>query len=264
MTKPKAYVGSFTIHFGPATTTGRLLPVRTPDKSPKLHYCTPDGEPVKQCYIDSNDKTYFHDELGRATMDEDGNLTQIDKDAINQAKESDLPLNILNVTAHSHDDIEKFLFPSNNNAYIFDPVIKNGKNIIDDPVNLQWHNFLNVLVRDSGAVFVGKCNLRNHEGLFQLSHYQGYITIQKMLYPEDLNQYEPMHPELDAVVRDKALAVVRNLIQPFDPAEYNNTIAQKLAEAADQEFDGTSLPTTERKSQPAEINLSDVLDSFLS
>jgi non-homologous end joining protein Ku len=263
MSKPRAYVSTFTIHFGPATATGRLLPVRASDKTPKIHYCNPDGEPVKQCYIDAAGKTYFHDELGRATMDDDGNLTPIDKDAVDQAKTSELPLNVLNITAHNSEDVEKFLFPSNNNAYIFDPVIKNGKNVIDDPVNQQWHDFLNVIVRDSGAVFVGRCNLRNHEGLFKLSHYQGYLTIQKMLYPEDLNQYEPMHPELDAVVRDKALAVVRNLVQPFDPSDYSNVIAERLIQVADQEFDISQLDTPVKR-EPATIDLSNALDSFLS
>jgi len=263
MSKPRAYVGSFTIHFGPATTTGRLLPVRSAESAPKLHYCTPGGEPVKQCYIDADGKTYFHDELGRATMDDDGNLIPIDRDAVDQAKASDLPLNILNITAHNSEDIDRFLFPSNNNAYIFDPVIKNGKNIIDDPVNQQWHDFLNVIIRDSGAVFIGRCNLRNHEGLFRLSHYQGYLTVQKMLYPEDLNQYEPVHPELDALVRDKALAVVRNLVQAFDPSEYSNVIAERLSQVADQDFDisAVDMPV---KSEPATIDLSDALDSFLS
>lgn len=263
MSKPRAYVGTFTMHFGPATTTGRLLPVRTPDKAPKLHYCTPDGQAVKQCYIDSDGNTYFHDELGRATMDDDGNLIPVDKDAVDQAKESDLPLNILNLTAHNKEDVDKFLFPSNNNAYIFEPVIKNGKNIVDDPVNMQWHDFLNVIVRDSEAVFIGRCNLRNHEGLFKLSHYQGYLTVQKMLYPEDLNQYEPLHPELDPLVRDKALSVVRNLIQPFDANEYSNVIAERLIQVTDQEFDISTMDTP-TKSRPAEISISDALDSFLA
>lgn len=264
MSKPRAYVGSFTIHFGPATTSGRLLPVRSPEKAPKLHYCTPTGEPVKQCYIDNDGKTYFHDELGRATMDDDGNLIPVDKDAVDQAKTSDLPLNVLNLTAHNLDEVQKYLFPSNNNAYIFEPVIKNGKNIIDDPVNVQWHDFLNVIVRDSDAVFIGKCNLRNHEGLFKLSHYQGYLTVQKMLYPEDLNQYEPMHPELDAVVRDKALSVVRNLVQPFDPDTYTNIIAERLTQVTDQDFDLSNMDLPTREQSPATIDLSDALDSFLS
>jgi non-homologous end joining protein Ku len=264
MSKPRAYVGSFTMHFGPATTSGRLLAIRTPDKAPKLHYCTPDGQPVRQCYVDDNEKVYFHDELGRAVMDDEGNLVPVNADAVDQAKTSELPLNVLNLTAHNTEDVEKFLFPSNNNAYIFEPVIKNASNkIIDDPVNTQWHDFLNVLVRDSESTFIGRCNLRNHEGLFRLSHYQGYIVIQKMLYPEDLNQYEPIRPELDQVVKDKALSVVSAMTQPFDPSTYNNVITERLIQAASEDFDPSSVVTNSRN-ETSGIDLSDALDSFLS
>ena len=263
MSKPRAYVSNFTMHFGPATTTGRLLPIRTPDKAPKLHYCTPEGEPVKQCYIDENGKTYFTDELGRATMDDDGNLVQVNSEAIQEAKTSDLPLNIINLTAHNSEEVERHLFPSNNNAYIFDPVIKNSSNkVIDDPVNTQWHDFMNVLIRDSEATFVGMCNLRNNEGLFKMSHYQGYIVVQKMLYPENLNQYEPIHPELDAVVRDKALSVVRAMVQPFNPDSYKNVISERIAEAASEDFDPENFQPKER-AESAGLDMASALDSFL-
>ena len=264
MSKPRAYVSNFTMHFGPATVTGRLLPIRLPDRAPKLHYCTPEGQPVKQCYIDVDGKTYFTDELGRATMDEDGNLIPVNTEAVEAAKASSLPLNILNLTAHNADEIERHMFPSNNNAYIFEPVIKNSSNkVIDDPVNTQWHDFLNVLVRDSEATFVGMCNLRNHEGLFRLSHYQGYIVIQKMLYPEDLNQYEPIRPELDASVRDKALSVVRAMVQPFNPDDYQNAVARRVEDATSEDFD---LATADfaRKDESTTIDLGSALDSFLA
>jgi hypothetical protein len=265
MSKPRSYVSNFTIHFGPATTTGRLLPIRMPDKSQKLHYCTQEGEPVKQCYIDENGKTYFIDELGRATMDDDGNLVQVNSDAIQDAKTSDLPLNVINLTAHSSEEIERFLFPSNNNAYIFDPVIKNSSNkIINDPVNTQWHDFMNVLIRDSEATFVGMCNLRNYEGLFKMSHYQGYIVVQKMLYPENLNQYDPVRPELDPVVRDKALSVVRSMIQPFNPDAYKNAISERITEAVSKDFDPESFKPAERIETNSSIDMSSVLDSFLA
>jgi non-homologous end joining protein Ku len=264
MSKPRAYVSNFTMHFGPATTTGRLMPIRVPDRAPKLHYCTPDAQPVRQCYIDADGKTYFPEELGRATLDDDGNLVPVNTDAIEQAKTSDLPLNILNLTAHAADDLDSYLFPSNNNAYIFEPVIKNSSNkIIDDPVNTQWHDFINVIVRESEAVFIGRCNLRNFEGLYKLSHYQGYLVVQKMLYPEDLNQYETIRPELDSVVLDKALSVVQSMVKPFDPDSYGNVISDRLIQATSEDFDPSSL-TPAARSEAASIDLANALDSFLA
>ena len=84
-----------------------------------------------------------------------------------------------------------------------------------------------------------------------------------MLYPEDLNQYEPMTPELDPLVLDKALSVVENMVQPFNPDTYNNVIADRVIAASSADFDPTALSTAD-ESRSTSIDLADALDSFLS
>jgi non-homologous end joining protein Ku len=95
-----------------------------------------------------------------------------------------------------------------------------------------------------------------------MSHYQGYIVVQKMLYPESLNQYEPIHPELDAVVRDKALSVVRAMVQPFNPDSYKDVISERIAEAATEDFDPENFQPKERV-ESAGLDMASALDSFL-
>lgn len=263
MNKVRSYASEFTMRFGPATTRGRLLPIRMADKTPKIHLCTPDGQPVRQCYVDDAGKIFYKEDLGRAVLDDDGNLIQVNAEAVEEAKQSSLPLNTLNLTAHSLDDVDQYLFPSNNNAYIFEPVIKNGKKIVDDPANVQWHDFLNTLVRDSGFGFVGLCNLRNFEGLFRLSHYQGYIVVQKQLYPENLNQFEHIHPNLPKADKAKALSVVRAMVAPFDPLAYENALIQRLADATEVDYDPTSITVSSPASDTPAFSISDALDAFL-
>jgi len=262
MAKPRSYVSNLRIRFGPAQTQGQLLPIRRSIKT-KLHYCTPEGAPVKQCYVDDAGKTYFKDELGRATKDEEGNLHRVDADAIAEAKSSNLPLNSIMLTPHHAEDIERYLYPSDNNAYIFNPVIKNNNKVVDDPVNVQWHDFINVVVRDSGLVFLGMCNLSNHEGLFRLSHYQGYLVLQKQLYPEELNQYEAMHPTLEPKVRKQALDIAQKLAQPFDPEAYKDEVEDRVREVAAAGYD-ESNPIIVPKPEPEVMDLSEALDSFLA
>lgn len=252
MAKVKSYVSDFVIRFGPATTHGRLAPVKLPSKEPKFKYCTPEGKAVKQVYTDDDSNIWTIPELQRAIETEDGELKLVDKSAVEAAKTSDLPLNVINLTAHSASDVERHLFPSNNNAYIFEPSSK-------DPANVQWHDFLNVLVRDSGMAFVGMCNLRNYEGLFRVNLYQGYLTIQKQMYPEELNQFEQIHPEVDAAVREKAFAITRKLSEDFDPSNYRNRVAERLTQVADEEFD---IVEFERAATPSEIDLMSALEAF--
>lgn len=261
----KSYVSEFTIHCGPATVRGKLVPVRMPDRKPQLHYCTPDGEPVKQVYRAPDGQFYDREELSRATVDDDGNLTQVDPYAVAEAKTSSLPLNTIALSVHDPDDVGHYLFPSNNNAYIFQPVIKKNKKIIEDPVNQQWHDFLNVVIRESGCVFLGMCNLRNFEGLFRVSHYQGYMTIQKQLFPEDLNQFEVINPDLPAVEKAKALAVARAMVTPFNPDDYKDEASERLIQALEKDFDPTALPVVDSKTmKPEGIDLSSALDAFLN
>lgn len=261
----KSYVSEFTMHFGPATVRGKLVPVRMPSRKPQLHYCTADGQPVKQVYQAPDGAVYGREELSRATADDEGNLTQVDVNAVSEAKLSSLPLNTLSLSVHDAADVGHYIFPSDNNAYIFQPIIKNGKKIVDDPVNQQWHDFLNVVIRDSGCVFIGMCNLRNYEGLFRVTHYQGYMAIQKQLFPEDLNQFEVIAPDLPAVEKAKALSVVRAMVTPFTPDDYKDECAERLIQAVDKDFDPSALPVVNSATmKPDGIDLSSALDAFLS
>ena len=265
MSKPRAYVSDFSMHFGPITTRGRLMPIRVPDKAPKLHYCTPEGLAVKQCYIDDNGKTFAKEELGRAVIDDDGNVTPVNAEAIEEAKTSQLPLNTLSVTTHSIEDIEQYLFPSNNNAYIFEPVIKVNNKIKDDPVNSQWHEWLNYMVRNTEDVaFIGMCNLRNFEGLFRLSHYQGYLVVQKQLYPESLHQYDALDIQLDEPSAKKAVSLASAMVKPFNPEDYANSVAERLAVVTSEEFDPSTMMDAIAAPTVAEFNIADAVDAFLA
>jgi hypothetical protein len=260
----KSYASEVTLHFGPATVRGKLVPIRMPERKPQLHYCTADGKPVKQVYQDDDGNVFGREDLGRAVADEDGNLTQVNLGAVLDAKASPLPVNTFAFTVYDQSDIEQYLFPSNNNAYIFQPVIKNGKKIVEDPTNDTWHEFLNTIVRESGCVFIAKANLRNNEGLFRLSHYQGYLAVQKQLWPEDLNQFEPIHPDLAAVDKAKALSVVRAMVRPFNPDDFTDEATRRLLDAVDTEVDPTQLPAVNSKTmKPEGIDLSSALDAFL-
>ena len=256
MAKPKAYVSQLTLHFGSSTTVGSIYPIRKTSEKPKFKYCTPDGKPVSQVYVDEDGKLWETDQLNRS----DGENV-VSTSAVDEAKESDLPLNILNLTAHARSDIEQYIFPSQNQAYIFKPVVKNTKGKeVKDPINLQWHDFINTILAETDVALIGKCNLRNHEGLFRLGLYQGHITVQKQLFPEELNQYDPVDSRLELPLRQKALEIARKAAKDFEPAEYVDVIAKRLANVQD----GTGVQDARAlEFKNTELDMAAALDSFM-
>jgi len=258
---PKAYCSDFTMRLGPATTTGRLVSLRaSKPKEAELKYCTPDAKPVRQVYIDENGKIYDREDLGRARI-VDGELEPVPIEDVVKAKESKLPLNTLNLTVHSVDAISQYIFPSDNNAYVFQPIIKKGKKIIDDPINLKWHDFINAVLQENRDIaLIGECNLQSYEGLFRLSLYQGHIIVQKQLYPENLNQFDFATPGLAPELRETAVKASRKLLESFEPSSYKDVVVERLVS-----LQGGSVGLLDAKpEQTDDFDLAKELEAFLS
>lgn len=258
--KIKAYVSQLTMHFGSATVTGSLLPIRAVSKKPEYKLISPTSKPVEQVYRDEDGKIWEKDVLQRYEKNDPERKIVADE-AVQQAKESQLPKNIMNLTAHPRSDAERYLFPSTNQAYIFKPCIKNTKGKeIKDPINTQWYDFVNVVLRDTDLALLGLCNLQNNEGLFRLGLYQGWITVQKQLYPEELNQFETYEPTLGAAIREKAAEVSTKAVKDFQRDEYINMVTQRLL--ALQPDENGVVNATPLQPVAQEIDMLAALESF--
>jgi len=259
MAKVRSYASAVEMRLGIATVVGRLAPIRAPrKKETEFKLCTPDTRPVRQVYIDDEGKIYEREELSRARVEDDVYIP-VNAEEVEKAKESLLPLNIIDLTVHPAAEINKYLFPSDNNAYIFEPVRKspNGKKVIDDPVNDNWYNFINIILRDNPDIaLMGKMNLQGYEGLFRLGLYQGLITVQRQLYPEDLNQFDFSTPDVDLETRTLALEASRALLSEFEPESYRNSITERLAAIKA----GTAQPIISREVESkAEVDFKEML-----
>src|SRR5690606_23695231 len=137
--KIKAYASQVTVHFNQATIFGALYPIRAATSKPEFKLATPDGKPDNQVYRNEDDNVWEKDVLKRGIFDGDGNFELLSDTALENAKESQLPLNTFNLTAHPREDVDRYVFPSTNQAYILKPIKKNSKGKeIKDPVNYQW------------------------------------------------------------------------------------------------------------------------------
>lgn len=259
--KFKAYVSEFTFRLGPIQTTGKLIGIRAPQpKAEKTNIvtCTPDGKGVKQVYVDKDNTTgtqYTMGELSRAVLNEDGSLTMVSKDAIAEAKIGDVPENTIAVTVHPAAQIDASLFPSDDNAYVFDPADK-------DPVNTQWYSLLHAAVKDNpDKAFIGSANVRKNEGLYRLTIWRDRLVLQRMLYPEEVNSHQPLDIEpIDESISAKFATQLEKLTTDFNASDYRDTVKERVAAVAKAFTDGTDITVV--KSKKATFDIMDALDAF--
>lgn len=265
MAKINKYVSDLTIRLGPIQTTGALLGVRKSAKKagkPQMKYVSPEGRDVEQRYVDAEGNVFKVEQLEKAAVvkdstDEDVAL-KVSKAAVEEAKASKLPKNVVNLTVHDAVDVERELYPSDANAYVFLPDD-------DDPANVQWYELLVKLVGESDRAFVSVANIRNHEGLYRLTTWRGRLVLQRHLYPSEVNDHQALDTgvEIDKATLGKARKMVDKLAVPFDADEYRDSVAERLAEvqrafqAGEREFVAPE-PEPEAKG----IDLSAALDAF--
>lgn len=267
--KLKAYVSKFTVRVGPVSMVGRLISTMKPgqksEKSPdKFVMVTPgDNAQVVQRYIDpaKPKKLWEPGDLDRAKVLPDGSLVPVDKEQIAEVKKSELPKDVLNLTVHDTDEVENAVFPDAATAYVFEPDFS-------DPVNVQWHSLLlAVLSEHPEFTYMGVCNLRNNEGLFRLTVWRERLVVQRMVYPEALEDHKPLADAhlttVDKPAMNKAVKMMTKLTQPFDADEYVNETRQRLVALGEAlAGDGPVVVATEKVKKDAGFDLMAALDAF--
>lgn len=260
---PRTYANDVTLTLGPIMTRGRLLGVRDSSAKPKgFKFCSPSGEPVEQRYVDAAGNVYERDELGRAYVDDEGNLVPIDPEAVKEAKKSDLPLNSLKVTVHQRQDVDKFLYPSGEHqGYVFEAKYKDSKNkLVVDENNMAAYDLICATIAESEHAFVTQANVQNNEGLFRLSIYQGLVVVQRQQVPSELHQFDVARSKIQASLKRKAMALATSLVEDFSFDTYTNRTTERMAAAREAGFDPSTIT---RESKPAPIDFEAALDAFL-
>ena len=250
MAKINKYVSDFTIRLHSITCNGTLYPVQMSDaksakaqgKTAKIVSCTPDGRKVVQVSVPKDAPTsgevFYKNQLESATEDpETGELTLIGKDNVEAAKESALPKNVLNLTVHEANEVATRTVSSDHKVYIFVPHDK-------DAANVQFGNLIRDLVERSGYAFMGQAVVKvSNEATYRLGIWNGYLTIERQVAPEQINDIPPAD---EGGVADstytKAVAAVTKMVTPFDPEQYRNRALDALTDLTDKALAGEIEP----------------------
>lgn len=262
MPKLHSYVTDLELSFGAAKTKGRLVGVKRADAKTKFTYCTPDGNPVHQVYKDDLGNEYTVGDLHKGVMEDDV-LKYIGKEIVDEAKKSELPYNVVSMTPHTQESVERYLFPSNNQAYVFEVGFKDKTKWIGrddpkmDPALVAAHDFIVAMLNNSGAVFLSLANIKNFEGMYRISLYQGHIVLHKQCFPDELNQFEESLTQIPPAALKKGLQLVTQRLTDFDPNNYKSPVAENLAKLAQGEYAPAEAPAKEDK---ADFDLMSMLE----
>lgn len=264
MATPDTYVGQFRVHYGPATIVGGLMNIKAPstNKAPTFKTLSPNGDPVKQVYRDDEGNVFEKKETVRGVADGEGGFKVVSEDAIKAAKESQLPKNIVTIDVHPRSEVDAALVPADSNRWIFVPRVKQGKEIVPDPTNDRWYSFLLATLEEASDEFsfIGRCNLRNTESTIRLSTFRGFICVERMLHADQVAEFGEQWLESTPSDREKAAAIAAKVVKPYDERAHLDVKTDRLIVAAES---GVAPTVTEQVDEP-QVDIDDVLDSFLS
>lgn len=232
------YAKQFTVSLGNLSTVGSLWPIRV--VAPKYSFCTDSYEPVRQAFIGPDGKEIPRELLKRGRKVAGSDLYEPVGETveIQEARKSTLEKNVLAVTLHTADEVNEYLYPSDNQGYVFEPVKLVSGRTVEDKANELRHDLLHSIVEDPSVALVGKANLNGHEGLFRISLFQGKMSIQKQMYPRDINDFNfNVNVVTDPRVREAAQETIKQMTTGFNPSSLTNSIQQRLDGLAN----GTSM-----------------------
>jgi len=245
--KPRAYVGNFAISLGLLNVTGKLFPIVISNRNKANAFkrvCPDRTEPVamKQRYIASDEedaehpKLYTQDELLLA-KEVDDKLVFVDEAEVEHARESALPQNVASLSVHpAHEVAGRIWSDPDGGAWVFEtPDGPHGAALV-------------TALSNPDHVFLAITNLRGREALCRLRTWEGRIVVERVLWPEEVNEYEPVEvdgdPKLDAALAE----MTAKLEVSFDPESYQSSTRAALAdlEARLSKTDGAKI---ERKAK---------------
>lgn len=259
----RSYVSNFHIYLGDMVTVGRLVPVEAPEpksKAGSYHYCTPEGSKVTQVYQDANGKLHEREELAFYKETEEGEMQIINKEAVDEAKKSQLEKDSMHLTIHELSEMHDQVWPNGTKkSYLFEPDDSKESNVLIEQALLRALSL-------NKYGFLAMVNLRNFEGLYRLTEWRGHLVIQPQVYTDALNPHEPHDSfRLPKEVSEKIETLCELRSTPFDAEQYVNDTLRRVQAAEAIALGRTEgAQVVERVAAPKAVDLLSILDSAIS
>lgn len=226
-------------------TIGHLEGIhKTLPKQATTKLLTPDtDEAVKQFYVAESlataesvpaSKLFTKSQCKTANVVQDNftkevTTTVLDKEQLDEIATSNLPKNVMNLTVHHVQDVDKIMFPAKDGqSYVFYPDA-------NDPDNLQNYQILYETLTRGGLAMCSVVNLQNHENLYRLQAWRDRIILVRQNYPDQIAEHNPpVEGEHGTAIPegfiDKFLDGFQKLAEPIEATTYRDRIlSEKVA-----------------------------------
>ncbi|MDO9446219.1 MAG: Ku protein, partial [Dehalococcoidia bacterium] len=161
------------------------------------------------------------------------------------------------------EDFEQLPVPSKHTIHIeqfvaadeIDPVYYEKPYYVDpDDVGVKPYALLVKAMEEKGLIAIGKLAMRQKEQLVALRPQSGHLTIETLLYPDEIREYEGTDVS-DVAVSDAelkmAFALIDMLHEPFDPAKFRDEYRDILLGMITNKLEGGEVVVHEQEAPQA-------------
>lgn len=252
---PRKHVSEFQIQLGPINAIGSLVKLEKTDTANKYVSVCPDCEaptPVRQQYVcteESSHGPFVQGDLTVKARKVGDDLVRVSAEEVKAARTSELPLNVFQATVHARDEISANVVPGSK-SYIFLPRSPD-----------QYYGLLTLMLEAGDNEFIAVCNIKHVEGLYRLTLWNGSVLLQQLLWPEDVNEFEPVQADASQQLVEAAREMIERIRVPFDPDNYRSTVKEKIRRI--NEALGDAPPKERKPVKPdTTIDILSALESF--
>ena len=137
-----------------------------------------------------------------------------------------------------------------------DPVFFEKPYYLDpDEAGLKPYTLLLRAMEEKGLIAIGKLALRQKEQLVAIRPQDGHLTVEMLLYPDEVRPYEGTDVSDVAVSKEEmkmAFALIDMLHEPFDPSRYQDEYRELLMNMITTKLEGGEVVTTAEEAAPAQ------------
>jgi len=137
-----------------------------------------------------------------------------------------------------------------------DPVFYEKPYYIDpDDAGVKPYALLLRAMEEKGLIAIGKLAMRQKEQLVAIRPHEGHMTVEVLLYPDEVRPYEGTDISDVTVSKDEmkmAFALIDMLHEPFDPAAFQDEYRDVLMNMITTKLEGGEVVSTAEEPAPAQ------------
>ncbi|MGE3960781.1 MAG: Ku protein [Dehalococcoidia bacterium] len=162
------------------------------------------------------------------------------------------------------EDFENLPVPSKHTVAItqfvqqseIDPVFFEKPYYLDpDEAGIKPYTLLLRAMEEKGLIAIGKLALRQKEQLVAIRPQEGHLTVEMLLYPDEVRPFEGTDVSGVAVSKDEmkmAFALIDMLHEPFDPSRYQDEYRDVLMNMITTKLEGGEVVVASEEAAPAQ------------